>query len=38
VLAFEGLGQDHHHDGDALLRVTAPAREDRLRVESQIAC
>ena len=34
VLAFEGVGHDHHHAGDALLRVTAPAREDRLHVES----
>ncbi|HWE59838.1 MAG TPA: histidine kinase [Solirubrobacteraceae bacterium] len=38
VLAFEGVGHDHHHSGDPLLRITAPAREDRLHVESQIEC
>jgi two-component system, LytTR family, sensor kinase len=38
VLAFEGLGGDHHHRGDPLLQITAPAREDRLHVESQIRC
>ena len=36
VLAFEGVGHDHHHAGDQLIRITAPAREDRLHVESQI--
>jgi two-component system LytT family sensor kinase len=38
VLAFEGVGQEHHHTGDKLIRITAPAREDRLHVESQIQC
>ncbi|HEX3615239.1 MAG TPA: histidine kinase [Solirubrobacteraceae bacterium] len=38
VLAFEGVGHDHHHAGDQLIRITAPAREDRLHVESQIKC
>jgi two-component system LytT family sensor kinase len=38
VLAFEGIGHDHHHTGDQLIRITAPAREDRLHVESQILC
>jgi len=38
VLAFEGLGHDHHQGGDPLIRITAPAREDRLHVESQIHC
>jgi two-component system LytT family sensor kinase len=38
VLAFEGLGEDHHATGDALIPITAPAREDRLHVESQIRC
>ena len=38
VLAFEGVGHDHHHAGDELIRITAPAREDRLHVESQIRC
>jgi len=38
VLAFEGLSDDHHRAGDPLLRITAPPREDRLHVESQIDC
>ena len=38
VLAFDGLGHDHHHAGDELIRITAPAREDRLQVESQLRC
>ncbi len=38
VLAFVGLGEDHHHAGDALIPITAPAREDRLHVETQIGC
>jgi two-component system LytT family sensor kinase len=38
VLAFEGVGHDHHHTGDQLIRITTPAREDRLHVESQIRC
>jgi two-component system LytT family sensor kinase len=38
VLAFVGLGEDHHHAGDALIPITAPAREDHLHVETQIGC
>jgi two-component system LytT family sensor kinase len=38
VLAFVGLGEDHHHTGDALIPITAPAREDHLHVEPQIGC
>ncbi len=38
VLAFDGLGDDHHAAGDALIPISAPAREDRLHVEQQIAC
>jgi two-component system LytT family sensor kinase len=38
VLAFVGLGEDHHHRGDALIPITAPAREDHLHVEPQIGC
>jgi two-component system LytT family sensor kinase len=38
VLAFDGLGDDHHASGDALIPITAPPREDRLHVESQIRC
>ena len=38
VLAFEGLGDDHHAVGDELFLISAPAREDRLHVEPQIRC
>ncbi|HET9719605.1 MAG TPA: histidine kinase [Solirubrobacteraceae bacterium] len=38
VLAFEGLGEDHHAAGDPLIPISAPAREDRLHVESQVRC
>ncbi|MBO0768676.1 MAG: histidine kinase [Solirubrobacterales bacterium] len=38
VLAFVGAGEDHHHAGDQLLRIQAPAREDHLHVEDQVAC
>ncbi len=38
ILAFDGIGHDHHASGDPLLPVTAPPREDRLHVESQIRC
>jgi two-component system LytT family sensor kinase len=38
VLAFVGLGDDHHHAGDDLIRISAPAREDHLHVERQIGC
>jgi two-component system LytT family sensor kinase len=38
VLAFVGLGDDHHHAGDRLIPISAPAREDHLHVERQIGC
>jgi two-component system LytT family sensor kinase len=38
ILAFEGIGHDHHRQGADLIPVSAPAREDRLHVESQIRC
>ena len=38
VLAFIGLGDDHHHAGDPLIPISAPAREDHLHVEHQIGC
>lgn len=38
VLAFEGLGSDHHHAGDPLIPITSPPREDRLHVESRLRC
>jgi two-component system LytT family sensor kinase len=38
VLAFVGLGDDHHRCGDRLIPISAPAREDHLHVERQIGC
>ena len=38
ILAFDGAGHDHHRAGGELIQVSAPAREDRLHVESQISC
>jgi two-component system LytT family sensor kinase len=38
VLAFDGIGSDHHHARDHLIPISAPAREDRVHVESQIRC
>jgi two-component system LytT family sensor kinase len=38
ILAFDGLGHDHHAAGDGLIEITAPPREDRLHVEAQVGC
>ncbi len=38
ILAFEGIGHDHHRAGDPLIPITAPPRADRLHVETQIGC
>lgn len=38
VLAYEGLGADHHHAADRLLDLVAEPRPDRLQVESDIGC
>jgi two-component system LytT family sensor kinase len=38
VLAFDGAGADHHSRGDLLASVAAGGREDRLHVESRLAC
>lgn len=38
LLAFEGLGDDHHAPGNALIPISATPREDRLHVEGQIHC
>jgi two-component system LytT family sensor kinase len=38
VLAFRGLGSEHHRSGDPLIPISAPAREDRLHVEAHIRC
>ncbi len=38
VLAFDGAGSDHHARGDLVSSVAVPGRDDRVHVESQIAC
>jgi two-component system, LytTR family, sensor kinase len=38
VLAFDGDGGDHHDAGEPLAKLVAPARDDRLHVESQVRC
>jgi two-component system LytT family sensor kinase len=38
VLAFDGAGSEHHARGDLLSSLVTPGRDDRLHVESTIAC
>ncbi len=38
VLAFDGIGADHHAGGDLLSGLVAAARDDRLHVESELRC
>jgi two-component system LytT family sensor kinase len=38
VLAFDGLGEEHHHSGDALAPLAAVSSEDRVHVEQQVDC
>jgi two-component system, LytTR family, sensor kinase len=38
VLAFDGLGEDHHHAGDPLSSLAAVPSEDRVHVEQQVRC
>ncbi|MGC9220393.1 MAG: sensor histidine kinase [Solirubrobacteraceae bacterium] len=38
VLAFDGVGDDHHHAGDRLEEIIATLPEDRVQVEQQITC
>jgi two-component system LytT family sensor kinase len=38
VLAFDGAGSDHHSRGDLLSSLARAGRDDRLHVESRIAC
>jgi two-component system LytT family sensor kinase len=38
LLAFDGAGADHHSRGDLLTSLAVATRDDRLHVESQIAC
>src|SRR4029079_19019094 len=38
LLAFDGIGADHHAPGDLLETLAPPARGDRVRVEARLAC
>jgi two-component system LytT family sensor kinase len=38
VLAFDGLGADHHQAGDELASLAGAAGDDRLRVEPRLQC
>jgi two-component system LytT family sensor kinase len=38
LLAFDGLGGDHHRPGDAVAELAGEARDDRVRVEPRLQC
>jgi two-component system LytT family sensor kinase len=38
LLAFDGVGSDHHHAGDALAGLAGDVRDDRVRVEPRLHC
>jgi two-component system, LytTR family, sensor kinase len=38
LLAFDGLGDDHHGAGDALAALVGEVRDDRVRVEPRLHC
>jgi two-component system LytT family sensor kinase len=38
LLAFDGVGSDHHHGGDALEALVGDTRGDRVRVEPHLRC
>jgi two-component system, LytTR family, sensor kinase len=38
LLAFAGLGSDHHRAGDALATLAGELRDDRVRVEPRLHC
>jgi two-component system LytT family sensor kinase len=38
VLAFDGAGADHHSRGDLLSSLASGGRDDRVHVESRLAC
>jgi two-component system, LytTR family, sensor kinase len=38
VLAFDGLGADHHRPGDPLASLAGDVRDDRVRVEPRLQC
>ena len=38
LLAFDGLGDDHHAHGDPLAALVGEVRDDRVRVEPRLRC
>jgi two-component system LytT family sensor kinase len=38
LLAFDGLGADHHRPGDTLAALAGEVRDDRVRVEPRLHC
>ena len=38
LLAFDGLGADHHRPGDPLAALAGEVRDDRVRVEPRLGC
>jgi two-component system LytT family sensor kinase len=38
LLAFDGLGGDHHHAGEPLSALAGDVRDDRVRVEPRLQC
>jgi two-component system, LytTR family, sensor kinase len=38
LLAFDGLGGDHHGHGDPLVALVGEVRDDRVRVEPRLRC
>jgi two-component system, LytTR family, sensor kinase len=38
LLAFDGVGADHHHAGDPLTTFVGEVRDDRVRVEPRLHC
>ena len=38
LLAFDGLGANHHHAGDELATLAGDVRDDRVRVEPRLRC
>jgi two-component system LytT family sensor kinase len=38
LLAFDGVGADHHRPGDALSALAGVVRDDRVRVEPRLDC
>jgi two-component system LytT family sensor kinase len=38
ILAFDGVGAEHHHGGDVIGDLVAPARDERVHAETHLRC